>query len=98
MKKSYLIPRPYVTVGDHLSKRREAKGLTQREVSLKLGYSSAQFVSNFERGIALPPLKKLRVLIKLYDMNVHEVMEMILASEKAKLLDALKGKTPKATG
>lgn len=36
--------------------RRKA-GITQHELSDALGYESAQFVSNWERGISTPPSK-----------------------------------------
>jgi hypothetical protein len=54
-------------------------------VSDALGYSSAQFISNFERGIALPPLVKLRVLIGMYKMDPRALMELILAVEREEL-------------
>jgi transcriptional regulator with XRE-family HTH domain len=89
-KKQYVLPRRYTTLGEYLQKMRTQAGLTQREVSLALGYSSAQFISNFERGIAVPPLKKLKVLIKMYDMSVEEVMNIILAAEREIMLNTLK--------
>jgi transcriptional regulator with XRE-family HTH domain len=44
----------YVGIGKYLSEQRRASGLTQREVSTALGYTTAQFVSNWERGVSLP--------------------------------------------
>jgi transcriptional regulator with XRE-family HTH domain len=89
-KKQYVLPRRYTTLGEYLQTMRTKAGLTQREVSLTLGYSSAQFISNFERGIAVPPLKKLKVLVKMYDMPVETVMDMILDAEREIILSALK--------
>ena len=40
-----------------LKDAREAKGLTQRELAEMLGYTSAQFISNWERDVARLPLK-----------------------------------------
>jgi transcriptional regulator with XRE-family HTH domain len=65
--------------------------MTQREVSVKLGYSSAQFISNFERGISSPPLKKLKDLIRLYGMPVEKVMSLVLEGEREVLQSALRG-------
>jgi transcriptional regulator with XRE-family HTH domain len=45
------------TLASFLKERRIAAGLSQIDVSRKLGYTSAQFVSNWERGIAKPRLK-----------------------------------------
>jgi transcriptional regulator with XRE-family HTH domain len=89
-KKQYVLPRRYAALGGYLQEMRNKASLTQREVSLALGYSSAQFISNFERGIAVPPLKKLRVLVKMYDMPVETVMDMILDAERVVMANALK--------
>lgn len=89
-KKQYVLPRRYTNLGGYLQKMRMKSGLTQREVSQTLGYSSAQFISNFERGIAVPPLKKLKVLMKMYDMPAETVMGLILDAEREILVSALK--------
>jgi transcriptional regulator with XRE-family HTH domain len=89
-KKHYVLARRYTALGEYLQTMRTKAGLTQREVSLALGYSSAQFISNFERGIAVPPLKKLKVLVKMYDMPVETIMDMILDAEREIMLNALK--------
>lgn len=89
-KKHYVLPRRYTELGSYLQTMRIKAGLTQREVSLTLGYSSAQFISNFERGIAVPPLKKLKVLVKIYEMPVDTIMDMILDAERNIMANALK--------
>lgn len=92
-KKNYVLERNYETLGEYLQNMRLKANLTQREVSLALGYSSAQFISNFERGIAVPPLKKLKILVKMYNMPADEVMEMILDAEREIMSSALKLKS-----
>ncbi len=92
-KKNYVLERNYETLGEYLQNMRIKANLTQREVSLALGYSSAQFISNFERGIAVPPLKKLKILVKMYNMPADEVMDMILDAERQIMSSALKQKT-----
>ena len=89
-KKQYALPRRYTALGEYLQSMRTNAGLTQREVCLALGYSSAQFISNFERGIAVPPLKKLKILVKMYNMPVETVMDMILDAEREIMINALK--------
>src|SRR6478609_5227134 len=88
-KKQYVLARRYTALGDYLQKMRLEANLTQRYVSLKLGYSSAQFISNFERGIAVPPVKKLKVLIKLYGLNPSELIDLINTTERNILSSAL---------
>jgi transcriptional regulator with XRE-family HTH domain len=82
------MPRPYAELGSHLSKLRKARKLTQKEVSVKLGYSSSQFISNFERGITAPPMKKMRTLIELYGLNLREVVNRIQVGQRRKLKEA----------
>lgn len=85
----YMLPREYVKLGMFLQKNRIKANLTQREVSLKLGYSSAQFISNFERGISSPPIKKMKELIKLYKMQPKKVINLQMNAERSILTKAL---------
>jgi transcriptional regulator with XRE-family HTH domain len=86
----YALTRNYVALGAYLQEMRAKANLTQREVSLELGYSSAQFISNFERGITSPPLKKLKELIRMYKMPVEKVMNLLIEGERELLLAALR--------
>lgn len=54
-------------------------GLSQKDVSDKLGYSSAQFVSNWERGLATPPGRTLRKLSQIYKIKADELYSILLA-------------------
>lgn len=54
-------------------KARKLKGLSQRELSYKLGFTSGQFVSNVERGLCLYPVKKFRLLSKIIDYDVKKL-------------------------
>jgi transcriptional regulator with XRE-family HTH domain len=89
-KKEYALQRDYIKVGEVLRKAREKAGLTQRQVSLELGYSSAQNISNFECGIAVPPLKRLKVLANIYDLNVPKLIEIAIDAERGILRKTLK--------
>ncbi len=91
--RAYALSRHYVALGEYLQAMRQKKGLTQRDVSQELKYSSAQFISNFERGITSPPLKKLKILIELYGLPVEKVMDLILKGTREVLLEALTSKT-----
>ena len=89
-QREYALTRNYVALGEYLQVMRIKADLTQREVSLELGYSSAQFISNFERGISSPPLKKLKELIRMYRMPVEKVMSLVLEGEREVLMAALR--------
>ena len=91
----YRIPRPYTKLGEYLQSGREKAGLTQKEVAEELEYSTAQFISNFERGIAAPPLRKLKRIIEMYSISPQKVMNMILEHEKERTAEILFDK-PKA--
>ncbi len=65
-------------LGKLFKSNREKNGITQRQASERLGYSSPQFVSNFERGLCALPLKKIKVLIELYEMDANNVANIII--------------------
>jgi transcriptional regulator with XRE-family HTH domain len=46
----------FLHLGKFLKTTREAAGLSQGKLAVKLGYKSPQFVSNWERGLSKPPL------------------------------------------
>lgn len=79
------------SLGNYLKNKRNESGLTQSEVATKLGYSSPQFISNFERGLCSPPLKNLKTLVKLYKIPVEEIMTLILEEQETILRKALSG-------
>ncbi len=61
-------------VGDFLRQSRERAGLSQADVAEQFGYTSAQFVSNWERGVAMPPLGALPQLADLYRLAKQAVI------------------------
>jgi transcriptional regulator with XRE-family HTH domain len=77
------------TLSEYLKDKRVEKGLSQLEVAKVLGYSSPQFVSNWERGLVSPPLETVAVLIDLYKISANEVIEQILHETKAHLEESL---------
>ena len=69
-------------LNDYLRQKRLASGLSQLDVARALGYSSPQFVSNWERGLVSPPLETISVLIGLYKIPPGEVIGKILDETK----------------
>lgn len=84
----------FQVLGEYLQSKRMKVGLSQGDVATKLGYSSPQFISNFERGLCAPPLNKLKLLVQLYDMNGDEVLKLMMKEHERHLRRALglKGK------
>lgn len=67
-------------ISELLKKGREHAGLSQADVARELGYSSPQFISNWERGLSSPPVPKLKRLCKLYRVSIDEAYKSMLAS------------------
>lgn len=64
---------------------REKSGLTQREVSDALGYSTPQFISNVERGRCRFPVQKLPRIKKLYRLSTDQMIDLILGEQRQAL-------------
>lgn len=75
--------------GDYLKEKRVKANLSQAEVAEELGYSSPQFVSNFERGLCTPPLPALKQMLQLYNISKKEMVELLLRQERKHLELAL---------
>lgn len=67
---------------------REASGLTQGEVTKKLGYTSPQYLSNQERGLSAVPDKKINALCATIKMPVKVLMRAKLNARKQELEQA----------
>jgi transcriptional regulator with XRE-family HTH domain len=78
------------TIGEMLAAAREEKGLSQLALSKKLGYSSPQYVSNWERGACGPPINKLSRLVKILNVHPEELLEAILEETENFLRSELK--------
>ncbi|HEX7676451.1 MAG TPA: helix-turn-helix transcriptional regulator [Bdellovibrio sp.] len=61
-----------------LKEKRVLAGLSQKQVSDALGYSTAQFISNWERGLATPPIPVIKRLASLYKVEVQEITDLLL--------------------
>ncbi len=69
----------------YLKESRQKAGLSQYEVSAKLGYSGPQFISNLERGISQLPIYKIPTFAELYNIPVQEFIDQVIA-EHARVL------------
>jgi transcriptional regulator with XRE-family HTH domain len=87
-----ILRRNFKKMGKFLKAKRIKADLSQIEVAKKLGYTSPQFISNFERGLCAPPIKSLRTLIDLYHLNAKATVERILSEERAYLIKGIRGK------
>lgn len=83
------------TLSNYLKEKRVESGLSQLDVAKVLGYSSPQFVSNWERGLVSPPLETIAVLVELYKISPNEIIEHIIKETRAYLEVNLKPKRKK---
>jgi transcriptional regulator with XRE-family HTH domain len=65
-------------VGKLFKDYRLSADLSQGFVSKQLGYSSPQFLSNFERGLCMLPLPKLKKALDLYSVDGSEVVTLMI--------------------
>lgn len=69
-------------IGKYLREKRENKNLTQANVATELGLSSAQFISNFERGLCTPSWKILAALLPMYDIPKREIIDLLMEEQE----------------
>jgi len=62
----------------HLLKAREDKGMTQKQLADKLGIASAQLISNWERGLCAPPIKKLGNLASILGIEFDPTFDLVM--------------------
>ncbi len=76
-------------IGDYFRDRRVDAGLTQADVAQALSLSTGQFISNWERGVSMPPMDYLPKLVKLYKMSKSELLELYTTEQTRFLKDIL---------
>ncbi len=72
-----------------IKKYRTKAGLSQKDLAFQLGYTSAQFISNWERGQAAPPANILAKLVSALDAPKNEIFDIMLQLSKEKLQESL---------
>lgn len=66
-------------LGLMLAAAREDAGFTQAVLSVKLAYTSPQFVSNIERGASVFPEGKVKPYAKALGLNPRKLLENLYA-------------------
>lgn len=70
-----------ISSAEFLKTARKQLGLSQGDVAKKMGYDSAQFISNIERSLASPPIESIFKLSEVLGFN-YRVFATILLHEK----------------
>jgi transcriptional regulator with XRE-family HTH domain len=61
------------------------KNYSQSDLSLLLGYKNGQFISNVERGLCNVPLKMMKKIAEVLDINPEELKSAILKDHEETL-------------
>lgn len=80
------------TLAKFIKRKRIEACLTQAELATELGYSTPQFISNWERGLSQPPVDTLVVLAGLIKVNKDELFNMLLAMKIEEITEEFKQK------
>lgn len=73
---------PRQEFGTFIKKKREEKDVTQWEVAEHFKYTTAQFVSNWERGVSTPPVRDIPELAMLIGVSKKDLAQRL---KKAKI-------------
>lgn len=84
------MPNDFQELTAYLKNARIESGLSQQELAQKLGYSTAQFVSNWERGLARPPLNASRRLISILKLDTEQYIDLYIKGTGRRIRKALK--------
>lgn len=77
-------------VGKYFRRRRTEVGLTQTDLSRILGYSTSQFVSNWERGLCMPPMGSMAKLCEVLKIPRKEIVDLLTEEYRRNLEKAVK--------
>lgn len=77
-----------------LRQKRNQSGLSQNALAKKLGFTSPQYVSNFERGLCLPPPSSFKALSKAIGIEVEALIEGATMNYRENLLKKIGIKKP----
>ncbi len=79
--------RNHSKISKYLRGCRLKAGVSQGDIARALGYSSAQFVSNWERGKSMPPMNAVPKLARLIKLNPNHIVDLYV-EETGRILKA----------
>ena len=80
-------------ISDYIKLKRKRAKKTQEQLAEDLGYKTGQFISNWERGIAMPPARKIRELSEALNVKSAELVKLYLKSKTHHISDKIKGES-----
>ena len=85
--------RPALAIGRRIRALRREAGLTQEKLAYESDLGSKGYLSDIEKGLALPTVKTLRVLAERLDVLVLDLVTDPEADPRQKLIDRTRGLT-----
>lgn len=76
-------------LGVFIKNTRLTQGYSQAELATILGYTSPQFISDWERGVSSPPVKKLPELSKVLNVKVDILFNLLVTLATEQLVSNL---------
>ena len=85
-----------VSFGAYLRQSRQNAKITQKKLSIRLGYSSPQFVSNWERNMSFPSPEKIAAIASVLGIRAADIVEALIEEKTLKLRRKLDEEVHKA--
>lgn len=82
MKRGLTQKEEWTDFGTWLRERRKLAGITQWEAAREFGYSTPQFISNYERGLCMPATTSLPKICQIYNITKEEMLDKLLEVQK----------------
>jgi transcriptional regulator with XRE-family HTH domain len=76
--------------GEYIRDLRIKRGVSQTELAKIMGFKNAQFISNWERGLAGVPVKHIFTLAKAFDLSWETLMRAYLEDMRRQIIERSK--------
>ena len=83
----------FIEIGLYFKDERLAFGLSQDKLAKRLGYTTPQFISNWERGLCAPPIKMINEMCLIFKINKIEVLGVMNRAQDKQFRSLLKIRT-----
>ena len=74
----------------YLKQKRQESGYTQMDVALKIGHSTPQYISNYERGLCEPSIEMSVKIGRMLGVTPKDIRDVLLTAYSAYVKKALK--------
>lgn len=79
----------FPNIATAIRQHRNAKGISQSELSKLIGYKNGQFISNIERGLCSLPFEKIVPICKYISADPSVIREAMVADYHAKITEVI---------